>query len=227
MDITGRLWSIQDAASYLHIAEKTVSRMIQRGELPAVRIGGQWRFIPEQLSRWLNDQGARPDSLRDLLRLDPIAVPIDRILKPEHIICKSQAGSARGVLRELAEKAHEAFPGIDPEEYHSALLAREELASTVIGNGLAVPHIRRIESNPPGSMELFVLITENPVHYGGTDCSIFCLICTDDLVLHLRIIQKVAYVLRRRDTIETLEDQKVPEAVIATILAAERNTDHE
>ncbi|MFP4211765.1 MAG: PTS sugar transporter subunit IIA [Alkalispirochaeta sp.] len=227
MDFSERLWSIQDAASYLHIAEKTVSRMIQRGELPAVRIGGQWRFVPEQLSQWLNDQGARPDSLRDLLRLDPIAVPIDRILKADHIICRSPARSAREVLRELAEKVHSVFSEIDPDEYHTALLAREELASTVIGEGLAVPHIRRIESNPPGSMELFALITASPVHYGGTDCSMFCLICTDDLVLHLRIIQKIAYVLRRKDTIEMLQEQRDPAAVIAAILAAERNDERD
>lgn len=223
MDNTERLWSIQDAASYLHIAEKTVSRMIQRGELPAVRLGGQWRFVPEQLSEWLHAKGSRPDSLRDLLRIDPLAVPIDRLLHPDRIVTRSKVQHADAVLRQFAKMVGEAFPTVDPHEYRDALQDREDLASTSLGGGLAIPHIRRIEDNPPGSMEIFTIITERSVRYGGGECSLFCLAVTDDLVLHLRIIQKIGYVLRKEGLVESLQTIDHPDEVIARVLQAERN----
>src|SRR6056297_278066 len=108
MDITERLWTLSDAARYLHVAEKTIARMIQRGELPAVRLGGQWRFMPEQLSQWLHDRTSRPDSLRDLLRVDPIAVPIDRLIRREHIFCGNPAQTQTKVLAALTDAVHAA-----------------------------------------------------------------------------------------------------------------------
>lgn len=227
MDNTERLWSIQDAASYLHIAEKTVGRMIQRGELPAIRIGGQWRFVPEQLSEWLYAKGNRPDTLRDLLRIDPLAVPIDRLLKPEQIVCKSTSRNTDEVLRELCSMAADAFPALDSETYLRSLHSREDLATTALGGGVAIPHIRNIEDNPPGSMAIFTVITAEPINYNGAMCSLFCLVVTDDLVLHLRIIQKLTYVLRREELITILQGQERPENVIARLLEGERNTTHE
>lgn len=222
MDIKERLWTIQDAAEYLHVAEKTVQRIVQRGELPAVKLGGQWRFIPEQLSEWLHAKGTRPDSLRDLLRVDPVAVPIDRLLRPERIIHAPDAPDADAVLRTLSAATHAAFPAIDPEDYYAALKERETLASTAIGNGIAVPHIRRIEDNPAGSMDIFMLITPEPIQYGAAWCSVYCLVCTDDIVLHLRIIQKIAYALNRKGLVEAIQSQNDSSATVATILEAER-----
>jgi PTS system nitrogen regulatory IIA component len=227
MDITERLWTLTDAATYLHVAEKTITRMIQRGELPAVRLGGQWRFIPEQLSQWLHDRTSRPDSLRDLLRVDPLAVPIDRLVRREHIFCTHPARTQTEVLTALADAVHTVYPDIDPAAYRSALQEREELASTALGAGLAAPHIRRTEDNPNGSLNLFMLISETPVQYGSGLCSVFCLVCTDDLVLHLRLIQKISYVLRSSSFVDRLRGQPDADAVIATLLNGERMNDDE
>ncbi|MDA3951601.1 MAG: PTS sugar transporter subunit IIA [Spirochaeta sp.] len=222
MDITERLWTLSDAATYLHVAEKTVSRMIQRRELPAVRLGGQWRFVPDQLSQWLHDRTSQRDSLRDLLRVDPIAVPIDRLVRREHIFCAHPAQTQADVLTALADAVNTVYPGVDTGEYRAALQEREDLATTALGAGLAAPHIRRTEDNPPGSLELFMLITERPVPYGSGTCSVFCLVCTDDLVLHLRLIQKISYVLRNSSLAERLRSQPDADAVIATLLNGER-----
>ena len=227
MDITERLWTLTDAATYLHVAEKTVTRMIQRGELPAVRLGGQWRFVPEKLSQWLQDRTSRPDSLRDLLRVDPIAVPIDRLVQPEHIFPGHPAQTQTEVLTALADAVHTTYPGVDPAGYLAALQEREELATTALGAGLAAPHVRRTEDNPPGSLDLFLLISKTPVPYGSGTCSVFCLVCTDDLVLHLRMIQKISYLLREESFVERLQNQPDTAAIIATLLTGERTSHNE
>ncbi|MFH0899599.1 MAG: PTS sugar transporter subunit IIA [Pseudomonadota bacterium] len=45
-----------------------------------------------------------------------------------------------GVLEELAGRLASAFPGIEKEELVRVLLERESLASTAIGEGIAIPH---------------------------------------------------------------------------------------
>ena len=41
--------TLQQAAEMLQISERTIQRMLKKGELPGSQIGGQWRFDREQL----------------------------------------------------------------------------------------------------------------------------------------------------------------------------------
>ena len=43
----------EDVLSYLRINAKTVYRLIRSGDLPAVRVGRQWRFRQRDLDRWV------------------------------------------------------------------------------------------------------------------------------------------------------------------------------
>ena len=42
------------------VSARTVTGMAQREEVPAVRIRGQWRFLPEEIARWERKCRNRP-----------------------------------------------------------------------------------------------------------------------------------------------------------------------
>ena len=48
----------EEVLSYLKITPRTIYRLIRSGELPAVRIGRQWRFRRRDLDQWLERQRA-------------------------------------------------------------------------------------------------------------------------------------------------------------------------
>jgi excisionase family DNA binding protein len=48
----------EEVLAYLKITPRTIYRLIRSGELPAVRIGRQWRFRRADLDRWLERQRA-------------------------------------------------------------------------------------------------------------------------------------------------------------------------
>ncbi|CUH44493.1 helix-turn-helix domain-containing protein [Ruegeria atlantica] len=47
------LLSVAATAVFLGVSEKTVRRKIASGELPASRVGTQWRIRPEELDAYL------------------------------------------------------------------------------------------------------------------------------------------------------------------------------
>lgn len=47
----------EEVARRLSVARMTVMRMIEAGELPAVKLGRVWRIDPEQLDEYLFRQG--------------------------------------------------------------------------------------------------------------------------------------------------------------------------
>ena len=46
----------EEVLTYLKVTPRTIYRLIRTGELPAVRIGRQWRFRRHDLDRWLDRQ---------------------------------------------------------------------------------------------------------------------------------------------------------------------------
>lgn len=55
-----RLLTLPEAAELLHVSTRTLQRMIRRNELPAFKVGGQWRVRESQLTRWIQGREILP-----------------------------------------------------------------------------------------------------------------------------------------------------------------------
>jgi excisionase family DNA binding protein len=47
-----RVLTVRELADYLHVHQSTIYRMLKRSQLPAFRIGSDWRFNVENIDRW-------------------------------------------------------------------------------------------------------------------------------------------------------------------------------
>lgn len=52
------LLRVGEIADLLHVSPGTVYRLLRDGELPGVRVGGQWRFRREDCEGWLDGRPA-------------------------------------------------------------------------------------------------------------------------------------------------------------------------
>jgi len=52
----GTLLTVRQLARYLHLHEKTVYGLVERGAIPHVRLGRCVRFCPEDVTRWLGSR---------------------------------------------------------------------------------------------------------------------------------------------------------------------------
>jgi len=53
---TLRLLTLPEAAELLQVSPRTVQRMIWRKELPAFKVGNQWRVNESALVKWLQER---------------------------------------------------------------------------------------------------------------------------------------------------------------------------
>ena len=56
--MTDEILTLPEVAQLLKVAEKTVYTMAQKGELPAFKVRGQWRFKRVDLDQWIEQQKA-------------------------------------------------------------------------------------------------------------------------------------------------------------------------
>ena len=54
------MWmTVDEAASYLRVSKETLYKMAQKQQIPASKLGSQWRFSSDIIDEWLKAQNNR------------------------------------------------------------------------------------------------------------------------------------------------------------------------
>lgn len=122
---------------------------------------------------------------------------LSTILKPEAVKIVSAVSSKKRLFHNLGEIATNCY-GLATDTLIDALLSREALGPTGVGNGVALPHARLDDINDV--MGVFVRL-EKPIDFGAVDRQpvdlIFSLFAPQDSgVSHLKALALVSRTLR-------------------------------
>ncbi len=55
MKMNSGIMCIKEVSSYLNIQEQTVYRLVQKGKIPAIKIGGQWKVKKQHLDKMFEE----------------------------------------------------------------------------------------------------------------------------------------------------------------------------
>lgn len=129
------------------------------------------------------------------------------------------ASSKKRVLEAVAERF--ASPGRDANKLFSALIERERLGTTGLGEGVAIPHAR-----VPGLTEprLAILRLAEPVDFDAIDGQpvrivVALLVPEQATETHLEILSELAERLSRPEVRQAILAAQTPEALIAPFRA--------
>ena len=128
--------TIDEVAKYLRVSERTVYDWAQRGEIPSGKIGTVWRFKKTEIENWVNDRLSGNRYLSRSQEIHP-----ETIISADRIIFLNQPHKKDALLT-LAENLSTAPQIKNPQELKAEILKREELMTTAIGLGIAIPHVR-------------------------------------------------------------------------------------
>jgi PTS system nitrogen regulatory IIA component len=134
--IDNDILTIDEVAKYLRVSERTVYDWAQKGEIPSGKIGTVWRFKKSEIEKWVNDR------LSTHTMASPIeTVAADTIISPDRILILNYS-TKRDALMALANNLANAPQVKNRQELVAEILKREELMTTAMGRGIAIPHVR-------------------------------------------------------------------------------------
>jgi PTS system nitrogen regulatory IIA component len=128
--------TIKDVAERLQVSERTVSDWAQKGEIPCGKLGNSWRFKRIEVEHWLNKKlvGNKRESKTH-------AIAIADVLTKERVLFL-EASAKKEVLNLMIDCLAQAPEIEDRDELAYEIFYREDLMSTGIGLGIAIPHVR-------------------------------------------------------------------------------------
>ncbi len=222
MDINDIL-TLQEVADYLKIASKTVSRMIQRGEIPCMKIAGQWRFRKTVIDAWLNNKMTFTEehNIASIMDVDSQIIQLSRLIPENLILMNLKAQSMEDILLELTAPLKSQGYMEQTASLVSGLQAREQMVTTAIGFGTAFPHIRNVRENSRNLPPLIMGISQSGVDYGcldGSKTHLFFLLLAHEETTHLRLLARLAKFTRKETTRKKLLRAHTPQDITKILL---------
>ncbi|VTS07854.1 PTS sugar transporter subunit IIA [Tuwongella immobilis] len=221
---------LKELSRYLGRDPRDVQKLVNKGEIPARRVGGEWRFSSAEVHQWL-EQRLRGFEDEHLAALDvpntlELSEPLLTNLLPERCIAVPLPATTRSsVLREMVKLADQSWNVFDSDQLLEAVQAREEAGSTGHPGGIAVPHPRRPLPDLLGDHVLAVARIDSGIPFGASDrgmTDIFFLVACRDYRTHLRILARIARLERLPEFLDSIRNSETPRELLETITTFEQ-----
>jgi len=213
------IMTLSEMADYLKIAKRSLLRMAQNGDIPGTKIASQWRFMRSVVDDWMISRmkNLPSNELEKLIQSEKVPLPLYRLLPEELVSLGIRPGAKKQVLGELIDLVAAAGLLADRGAFLQKLLDREEMVSTAIFPGIALPHFRKPEECPLAEPRVALGVCSEGTEFDSLDgkpTHVFFLICAGSVVVHLKIIAELTLLFRRSTLVEELLAARDPRAAL-------------
>lgn len=215
--------SVREAAEILGISQKTVYRWINDGRLPSHRLGAQHFLERSEVNNLAIREGLRPlpETMQETENEEDIS--LHEMLVKGGVFYRISGSTKKDVL----QNALNMVKGVDEsvsDPLFQMFLAREELASTGIGDHIAIPHARGSLVGYVSQPILSLSFLETPIDYGALDgkpvYALFLLV-SPNVRTHLRILARLSFCLHDPEFKQAVLSQASREMVLSTLAQTE------
>jgi len=223
-------FDLASLAAYLHMMPAQIARLVDRGKLPARRIGGQWRFSRPEINAWLEERIGLSDDDElaamesSLERAEPGEVRLTDLLPLSSVAVPLAARTRASVISAMCDIAANSGRLWDPAKMAQAVTAREAMASTAIDLGVALLHPRRPQASLLAEAVLALGLTSGGIAFGGQGgglTDVFFLIAATSDHEHLRILARLSRIIN--DPVWLAQLREAPDARAARQLVLDRD----
>lgn len=191
--------TVKDAAKALNVAEKTVYRWIQMGGLPAYRVAGQYRINRAMLFDWATSKRINFSAEEPAKAVVEAPLPSLAAALQDGGIHYRVGGNTKNEVLKAVVGLLKLPDSVDRNFLLQALIAREQLQSTGVGDGIALPHVRN-----PGVLDLATAMVclcflESPVEFGALDnkpVRVLFVPLSPNVRVHLHLLSRISFALR-------------------------------
>ncbi|MGL4854735.1 MAG: PTS sugar transporter subunit IIA [Lentisphaeria bacterium] len=195
--IKTEIMTLEEVAAYLRLSESVIIDYVNKGDIPAGKFGENWRFRRTDLENWIENKFC---SNKDLLadKRESAKVKLSDYLNEEKIIICSD-DNKRDLLNRMIDVCARDYSKEQKEALTLGIYAREELMSTAIGLGVAIPHVRIAQVE---DLQVVMAVSKEPIFdYESIDekpvrVAFMIVGRSDQHALHLRILSAISEILK-------------------------------
>lgn len=218
--------SVKELSKLVNVTERTIYRWVKKQVIPFYKIHDQYRFNRIEILDWATAH--KMNVSQGLLHDDDNAVielSLTETIRKGGIYYRIEGKNKKELLSSVIELFNFA-DDVKKDDLLEAMLIREELGSTGLGDGIAIPHTRYpvVTHIPYGLVSICFL--EEPVDYCAIDGKpVSCLftLISPTVRSHLKTLSRIAYVLKDAKVKEAIINQASRDVILGEIEKSERS----
>jgi len=216
---------LKEVAQLLAVSEKTIYRWIAKKEIPAYKIGEGYRFNRVELLEWATARKIKVSYkiFDEPFETDDELPSLTESLNAGGIHYRIPGSDKESVLRSIVTIMH--LPDdVDREFLIGALLARENLGTTAIGGGIAIPHVRNPIIFHVKKPVLALCFLEQAIDFDALDGkavdTVFTII-THTVRSHLHVLSRLSYALHQPAIRQVIRGASSRQEILAALAGFE------
>lgn len=155
-----------EAAKKLKVSDRVIQEMINTKVFETKVVGKTEKIDEDSLNEWLENLNENEEKM---LALQRVICHFEEYMRPENIFLDVKAENKYDAIRVLSEHAKDLKLVRDARWLYEVVVAREELISTAIGNGVALLHPRHLHPSKIKSPSILFGRAEDGIDFDAPD----------------------------------------------------------
>jgi mannitol/fructose-specific phosphotransferase system IIA component (Ntr-type)/predicted DNA-binding transcriptional regulator AlpA len=226
--------SEDEVAAYLNLDLEDIQGRVKCREIPYQTRGRRVVFDKGEIDEWASQRILKlPDKRLEVYHEksshgtsvflhQPAIMP--QMIQPDFVAPAMTAKTKASILRDLVELADRTGRLNYPKALLESLEGREDLCSTGMPHGFAIPHPRTHDSYLFEASFIVVGRSLQAINFGAPDgepSNIFFLVCCQDDRMHLHTLARLCFMAAKSQLLSKIEAALDADAIYQSILASE------
>lgn len=202
--------NLQEVADLFQVSKSVIEKWLSEGKIPSYQLKGEHLFSRDEIEAWLvrsfNQEGLSVDIQEPFKGIQQFN--LYRALNKGFVLQEVYGHDKNDLIRNSISQISEKLD-IDAEVLSSLLIERENLMSTALNKGVAVPHTREFLLSEAYD-SVTIVFPKSPIEFGALDHkpvhSLFFLFACQDK-RHLNLLAKIAYFCGQEENLAFLQTQ--------------------
>jgi len=201
---------VSDVVQLLHVPEATIYRWIRQGDIPCIIRRGKYYFNQSTLVSWAESKHIHLKEHKKKSRKSKKQVSRSRLieaLRAGNIFHAVPSSSIETLFQEVSVRMD--LPQPIGGSLAESLLQRENLSSTGIGKGIAIPHCKTPLGKQIKQSMVGTFFLENSLDFNSPDglpVFVVFVLLSNDSFHHLELLSQLARILSQSQMIDFLNN---------------------
>jgi PTS system nitrogen regulatory IIA component len=221
----------KEVAQLLGTSMVTVLRWAYQGKIPCKLKKDIYSFKKNEIIQWAkaHDLLVKKEEDKETKTHKEDPVSLKKAIQRGGFIYNLEGSDIFSVLKNAVDKI--SFPqGTDKELVFNELINREEIASTGIGKGVAIPHSRTTLNLNLVNPVIPVVFLKQPVDFNavdGGDIFVLFFMFSPSTQIHLKLLSRLSICLRDKEFLSLLKNRASENEILAKIEQIEKKLGHD
>jgi PTS system nitrogen regulatory IIA component len=219
--------SLSELSKNLSLPDTTVDRWIKQGRIPVHKEAGRCIFNKSSLIKWASKHNLTYSTSKedDTKATTKQELTLLSCMEKGEVFFDVKGDDIAGVLEDAVSRI-DSFDSSQKEELLGKLIERENLTSTGIGNGLAIPH-PRVPVDGFSDAAVFTCFIDGTVDFDAIDGKpvfLLFILLSPSTKEHLSLLSKLAFCMRDSSFVSFLKTKPSKESLIEKVAEFEKKS---